>query len=216
MSLNPRLSIRICATVVFVSSVFMCPVLAQNSSQKMENSELRTELLHMAQKDQTVQDEIIRKSQAGETVEASDWARKDSVFLSHIHRAREIIEKHGWPGIDKIGEDGSQSLFLIVQHADADPAFQKKALHHLNATFEKGQALGKNVAYLTDRVRVAEGLPQVYGTQLDYDDNACPIPGHIENEENVDVLRAEVGMEPLNEYIKNAIVYMGKEDRCGE
>jgi len=192
----------------------MSPVWAQSSTQKVADPELRNELLLMAEKDQTIQIEIMQKSQSGDSVDASDWARKDSLFLSHIKRAREIIEKEGWPGFDKIGEDGSQSLFLIVQHADADPSFQKNALKHLGKTFEEGKAHGNNVAYLTDRVRVAEGLPQVYGTQLDYDDNACPIPGSIENEEQVDLRRAEVGMEPLEEYIANSIAIMGKEARC--
>ena len=101
-----------------------------------------------------------------------------------------------------------------VSHADADPGFQKKALELLNKTFADGQAQGKNVAYLTDRVRIADGLPQVYGTQLDYDDNACPVPGGIENEAEVNMRRAKFDMEPMEEYIANAIMYQGKEDRC--
>lgn len=200
--------------LLIILCVWPCAAFAQNAT--VAAPELRNEILEMTQKDQEVQMVIMRKSQAGETVDAADWARKDSVFLSHIGRAKEILGEKGWPGFDLVGEDGSQGMFLIVQHADADPAFQKKALGLLKASYEKGQASGEHVAYLVDRVRVAEGRPQVYGTQLEYDDRACPYPGKIENEAQVDSRRAKVGLDPLDEYIASSIILMGRDKICGD
>ena len=45
----------------------------------------------------------------------------------------------------------------IAQHSDTDLAFQKQALESLTAAAERDQASWGNVAYLTDRVAVAEG-----------------------------------------------------------
>ena len=203
--------------LLFIGLLCFChPVISysQSFSEDVSAPELRKEILEMAQKDQDVQEEIMRKAQSGETVDASDWARKDSVFLRHIDRAKEIIDEHQWPGYGLVGEDGSQGFFLIVQHADADTAFQKKALVHLKEAFKKKQASGEHVAFLTDRVLVAEGRPQVYGTQFDYDENACPVPGNIDNQEEVDIRRAKVGLIPLDEYLADAILYMGKAEIC--
>lgn len=189
---------------------------SQSSSERVEAPELRKEILEMTQKDQEVQEVIMRKAQAGEKVDPSDWARQDSVFSSHIHRAKEILDEYKWPGFELVGADGSQGFFLIIQHADADPAFQRKALEYLKTAFENNQASGKNVAYLTDRVLVAEGHSQLYGTQLNYDDRACPIPGNIENQDEVDTRRAEVGLEPLDEYIASSTALMGRSELCAE
>jgi hypothetical protein len=60
-----------------------------------------------------------------------------------------------------------------------------------------------HVAYLADRVRMKEGRPQLYGTQLrERDGRLVPFP--IEDEERVDHRRARVGMPPLAEYVGDA------------
>ena len=41
---------------------------------------------------------------------------------------KELIEKHGWLTFSLVGKDGGQSAWLMVQHADADPKFQRSAL----------------------------------------------------------------------------------------
>jgi len=64
------------------------------------------------------------------------------------------------------------------------------------------EASAAHYAYLTDRVQVAEGRPQVYGTQFH---NALQ-PLSIEDPARVDERRAEVGLPPLAEYVEQ----MGK------
>lgn len=204
-------------TFAILGLLFLCrptAISAQTTNEFVTAPDLRDEILAMAKKDQDVQMVIMQKMQAGEEVLASDWSRKDSVFVSHIKRADEILDKHEWPGFKLVGADGSQGFFLIVQHADSDTAFQKKALKHLKNAYKNKDAAGINLAYLTDRVLVAEGEPQQYGTQLSYDEKACPVPGDINNPEEVDVRRAEMGIEPLGQYIKTAITAMGKEKLC--
>ena len=52
---------------------------------------------------------------------------------------------------------------------------------------------------LTDRVRISKGQPQVYGTQTEIS-NGEVIFKSIENQEEVDDRRAEMGMPPLDFY----------------
>jgi hypothetical protein len=76
-----------------------------------------------------------------------------------------MIAEHGWPGRTEVGEDGAHLVWLLVQNAAAsDPAFQRRCLDLLTAAVEAGEAARREWAYLTDRVLLAEGEPQEYGT----------------------------------------------------
>jgi hypothetical protein len=112
-----------------------------------------------------------------------------------------VIEKHGWPGKSLVGDAGAEAAWLLVQHADADPMFQERCLELLVAAQSAGEASGVHVAYLTDRVRVAAGKPQLYGTQF-YLVAGKNEPRPIEDEANLDKRRAEMGLGPFESYRK--------------
>ena len=112
---------------------------------------------------------------------------------------KQVVEKHGWPGRAMVGRNGAQAAFLLVQHADRDPAFQRRCLTLLTQAYEKGEASADQVAYLTDRVLLAEGKPQLYGSQF-HTVNGKLQPRPIENEAEVDQRRAAMGLEPLAVY----------------
>lgn len=106
------------------------------------------------------------------------------------------IAKYGWPGKRLVGDDGAGAAALLAQHADRDHAFQVDVLARMKVMLESGDVEARHYAYLYDRVAVAEGRPQRYGTQLRGDK---PFP--IEDEANVDARRASVGLGPLAEYV---------------
>ncbi|MCC6615873.1 MAG: hypothetical protein IT320_20555 [Anaerolineae bacterium] len=116
---------------------------------------------------------------------------------AHTQRMKAIIAEHGYPGFRLVGLQGTQAAWLLIQHADHDLDFQKQCLELLRRAVEAGDALPSNLAYLSDRVRVAEGLPQIYGTQFHGHDQPLP----IEDEANVDARRAAMGLEPLADYV---------------
>jgi hypothetical protein len=100
------------------------------------------------------------------------------------------------------GMDGAHAAWLLVQHADADLAFQKRNLELMKAA-PKSEVEAMDIAYLTDRVLVAEKKKQVYGTQLvRQGDKYLPKP--IQDADNVDKRRADVGLPPLADYLKTA------------
>lgn len=55
------------------------------------------------------------------------------------------------------------------------------------------------MAYLQDRVLTISGKPQIYGTQHDIDKNGMAFPLPIEDPQQVEVLRQELGLEPLSD-----------------
>ena len=58
------------------------------------------------------------------------------------------------------------AAWLLVQDADRDPAFQRSCLGLITEAARHGEATPAELAYLTDRVLLAEGQPQEYGTQM--------------------------------------------------
>jgi hypothetical protein len=111
-----------------------------------------------------------------------------------------VIDKRGWPGITLVGKDGAYAAWLLVQHADAEPKFQRRCLD-LMAKLPRDEVSQSDLAYLTDRVLLAEGKKQRYGTQCTMVKGKWR-PRPLEDEANVDKRRADVGLMPLAEYLK--------------
>jgi hypothetical protein len=57
--------------------------------------------------------------------------------------------------------------------------------------------------YLYDRVKKNKKEKQLYGTQMVYDSLGIHSPYPIEDEENVNKRRKEVGLKPIDSYIKS-------------
>ena len=189
---------------------------AQTDTTAVQLPELRQEILRMVEADLAVQQRMIEKTQAGQPLDADDEARRDSVFGANLDRMRDMLSVHGWPDYTLVGEDGSHGAWLLLQHADRDTTLQRTALALLEQAVASGDASGKDLAYLTDRVRVAEGRPQVYGTQLQYDERGCASPKPTEDEVNMDARRVSVGLEPTAAYLVQVMEMLGRSAVCGE
>lgn len=119
----------------------------------------------------------------------------------HIENARllerAIEEIGGWPGRSSHGDEGAGAAFLIVQHAISLPDFQRRALNLLLEAAQDGEINIVDTAYLSDRIALFEGRPQLFGTQFDWDETGMLSPAPIEEPGSVDERRASVGLPPL-------------------
>jgi hypothetical protein len=113
-----------------------------------------------------------------------------------------ILNLHGWPGRDLVGESAAEAAWLVVQHAIGSPSLQRRALSLLKTAAATADAPLVQAAMLEDRIRSNEGSGQRYGTQLDWDEHGQLSPLPIEDEPNVDVRRAEVGLGSLAQYVE--------------
>jgi hypothetical protein len=114
---------------------------------------------------------------------------------------KQIIEEIGWPTISKVGKAVSNNAWLIIQHADRDIDFQKHCLS-LMKDQSSTEVNYRNIAYLTDRILVNSKQPQMYGTQFTEDEKGVFIPREIEDKENVNERRKEMGLDTLKENIE--------------
>jgi hypothetical protein len=151
------------------------------------DEELRAELLRRVAADQ----------EARHARDAGAMAAADGENLPWL---RQVITDVGWPGKSLVGEDGAQAAWLLAQHADRDPAFQRRCLDLLTAAVECGEATRVQRAYLTDRVLLHEGKPQEYGTQAIARDGRFE-PRKLRDPAHVDQRRASVGLGSLAGYL---------------
>lgn len=114
---------------------------------------------------------------------------------------KQLLAERGWPGRSLVGDAGAHAVWLLAQHADADPAFQEACLELLTAAVAAGEAALADLAYLDDRVRSARGEPQRYGTQCEQTENGAWQPLPLADPVDVDRLRAEAGLAPLAIYL---------------
>ncbi|NUT41620.1 MAG: hypothetical protein HOV86_16705 [Thermoactinospora sp.] len=179
----------LCAFLAF-ATLSACST-ADEPPSRPSNPLLRAELLKMLDEDQLTR-----------TAEVSP-EQFDRVEKANTARMKQVLDQYGWPGWKMVGKDGSTAAWALVQHADLDPGFQRRGLDLLRKAVEAGDASKGDLAYLTDRVRVKDNKPQVYGTQWETDAEGKWKPQiGIENEAEVDKRRAEAGLRPLAEYLK--------------
>ena len=129
----------------------------------------------------------------------------NEINVTNTNDIKSLLQIYPWFRISEFGEDIDEKAWLLVQHADDDPEFQKSILVVLENLVKINETNPTNFAYLFDRVAASWADPskrilQRYGTQ-----GACvgvnnwePIP--LEDPANLNVRRASVGLDSIEEY----------------
>lgn len=143
----------------------------------------------------------IEKKYGWESKEMQDhWKIINEKDFMNLIRVKAILDKHGWLGADVIGGQGNSTLFLVIQHSDQ--ATQEKYLPMMRGAVKNGKAQGSSLALLEDRVALGQGKRQIYGSQIGRDpETQIYYVSPLEDPDNVDKRRADVGLGPLAEYV---------------
>lgn len=179
----------------------LSPALALAQTSSEADSLLARQLSHRVEADQAARELISLALARGRQPNAADGAFASTIDSLNTAWLKGVVAERGWPKVSEVGEEGASDAWLLVQHADRDRAFQREVLGLMEAAVAEGEASGSDFAYLTDRVRLAAGEPQVYGTQLKVVDGR-PVPFEIEDADGVDARRAAVGLGSLSDYIE--------------
>ncbi len=162
-----------------------------SSPDEIKYPEIAQEIDSMVAIDQAM------RNKAMETQDHADWDA--SIDERNTARLQQIVQEIGWPTISKVGFIAANNAWLLAQHADHNPEFQKECLILMQQLPEE-EVIKPNLAYLEDRIAVAEGRPQRYGTQFHNNNQGELVPQPIEDIDKVDQLRQEMGMETFAEY----------------
>jgi hypothetical protein len=163
---------------------------------------LQKQLLNMAQQSQQIQ----ATQKNGNTEILKDMAA--DIAQLHTKTLNKIVQLQGWPTKSQVTQEGVKAAFKLVSHSN-NLSFQQNMLPFIIQSFIDKQGIsGEAVALFTDQVYIAQGKNQVFGTQANLIDGKL-VFFKIENEDNVDQLRAQMGMPPLVEYKKTLEVFYG-------
>ena len=160
---------------------------------------LEKALLEMEAHDQALRAEL---TAAGE-LNLTYHPRLEEIHRANASRLRQIIAVFGWPGFALVGEKGAKASWRIALHSIAEPTFMRQCRDLLDAASQSGDAPRWQFAIIDDRIRVYEGRPQRYGTQLRVGANGLE-PHPLENEARVSSMRAQAGLPPLAKTISQA------------
>lgn len=147
-------------------------------------------IICLKKKDDSLRAELIRKE-----VLSNDYSQEmETVHNKNAKALNKIMEQIGFPTADKVGEEASNTALLIVQHAIGQPDFMKKAVRLLEIAVNNKKAVPKYLAYLTDRIAIFEGRPQLYGTQFDWDENREITSNQFDDLAKVNERRKNIGL----------------------
>lgn len=159
---------------------------------------LRNTLLALQERDLALRTEL----QADGTLFRGYHPRMESVHRDNARQLRELIERFGWPNERLAGHDGAEAAWLIAQHSIAEPEFMRNCRAFLEKEVVSGTVPLWQYAYMDDRIRVFEGKPQRFGTQIELTPEG-PTLCEVEDPESLDGRRQEAGLGPIAERLQS-------------
>jgi VWFA-related protein len=157
------------------------------------NKKLHDQLLLLSRKDtERLQDAISERQPddiLGRLKEARDKSG-DSLC--------QLLKEYGWPTKKLVGDDGANAAFFLLRNT-APAALQSALLPVIIAATSQGEIMMSEFAAYIDRLRVAAGLKQLFGTQATIRDGFLMM-FPIENEAVVDARRKQYQLGPIADY----------------
>lgn len=120
----------------------------------------------------------------------------------NIQKIRNLLDTHGWPDTTLIDTQGNHTICNVLQHSD-----QETREHYIpmmkQAVLDK-KLEARFLVRAQDRLATDKGELQIYGGQMKYypetkSFNVWP----VYDPANIDKRRAEIGLEPIAEFLKN-------------
>lgn len=163
------------------------------------NPQLKKELMQMEIQDQSIRNKIGKVGWQNPPKELINQLK--IIDEANTTKLKAIIKEHSWLTKELVGIEGVSAAFLIIQHS-SDIKFKAKMLPYLETSYLNNEGItGQQLALLTDRVLIAQGNKQLYGTQADLIEGQI-VFSPIEDKANVDKRRAKMKMPPLDFYKK--------------
>ena len=137
----------------------------------------------------------------------SEEAKKQQEIYEKNHiinegKVKNILDKHGWPTKEMIGEQGNWTICNVIQHSDNE--IRIKYLPMMRKAVKEKKLEPRFLVRAEDRIATERGDLQIYGGQMKYypetkSFNVWPVYDPV----NIDKRRAEIGLGPIAEFLKN-------------
>lgn len=157
------------------------------------------QLEEMVTRDQQVLEEsmLLDQNPDAPAAEKADLRQRwNTIDRDNLKQFKDIVATCGWPTTKKY----THMAWLLAQHADSDPAFQRVARGLIEESVRKSIAAPRDLAYIADRIAANERRPQEYGTQFSQPDRCHLVLDPVDNRELVNRRRLAIGLTSLEEY----------------
>jgi hypothetical protein len=129
------------------------------------------------------------------------WKFKFMIQKRNQAELEGLIARKGWPRIGEVGQEAALAAFLVTMHSE--DGLQKKYLATIKTICEEGELPWERYAAIYDRGLFNDKKPQKFGTHISYNEQTKTQELYpLEDESKVDEWRAELGLTPLEEYLK--------------
>jgi hypothetical protein len=149
-----------------------------------------------------IQGELARRRVIDQAVRKNPRRRGEmsGVDADNTAYLRRIVADVGWIDVARFGKAAASAAFLLVQHS-GDLPLMLAALPEIAKDLRGGALDGQSYALLYDRTRLMSGVMQRYGSQISQNEAGELVVRRLEDPENVDARRKELGLMPLRQYL---------------
>src|SRR5258705_1744716 len=160
------------------------------------NKKLENLLLKTAEEQQELLLKVVEEDQAKESLKK----RLREAYQKNTGVLCQVIKEHGWPTTALVDKDGVIAAFKILK-TSAPHELQRDLLPIVAATIKTDEIQKSEVAGLVDRLRVAAGMKQLFGTQA-VKRNGFLVLYPIEDEANLEARRKQFELPTMPENIR--------------
>jgi VWFA-related protein len=166
------------------------------SPLKTENKKIRRELLKMQETQKKANIKAVENWEKEKKfdAEAKQIGKENSLNLCRM------LSENGWLTKDAIEADGFDAFLYLIRNT-RDFQIQKAFVPILSAAAKKGLIEKELLASTIDKIRLAAGLPQIFGTQLSVKDEIGYLYP-LQNEEKVEEWRKLYDLPSLKTFLK--------------
>lgn len=180
--------------ILFIIFLTACSV----ANNKMDYSKIAKEIIALQDADLELRSKLLKAGRMNDGYNPE----MEKMHNRNAEKLDKIIDEIGYPTIEKVGKEANEAAWLVVQHSIGKPKFMRKCAVLLEKAVDENNANPRQLAYLTDRIAVFEGRPQLYGTNFDYDENGELSPQPFDDIEKVNERRKSIGLNSLEERTK--------------
>lgn len=162
------------------------------------NKKFKEELTKMAAKEHAVLLETVEKSQTKKSDQQAEKLNK--TYEEYTAKLCQLLKTHGWPTTSMVDKEGIFAAFYILKNGTFE--LQRDLLPVIVAVVKKDPPQKREFAGLYDRLRVSAGRKQLFGTQAVISAGFLVLYP-IEDPTKLDSRRAEFGLVPMEQYMKN-------------
>jgi len=131
------------------------------------------------------------------SISHSEWIKKSKemarVFV-------DLLDRYGFPYKNLVSEDVYRASIILSLHLDLRVLKYVFNVYVKNASSKKIDPEHK--AVFIDKILILSDKPQLYGTQYKMNENTKVKLLPVEDEKNLEKRRKDVGLQPLDEYLK--------------